>query len=84
MYLAKYFRRSEEDINEEELLAVVSGTAEQGLSFLGNLFQLTFGGPSANASANIEDNNQQNGLPTQRLQSYRSSKVAATENVVHS
>lgn len=71
--------RSEEDLNEEEILAAVSGTAEQGLAFLGNLFQITFGESNANANATAESEGSA-GASAQR--SLSSSKVAANANAL--
>lgn len=73
------FRRSEEDLNEEELLAAVSGTAEQGLAFLGNLFQITFGESNSNATAESEGSAN---TPLQRSLDFKSSKVSANANTV--
>lgn len=72
------FRRTDEDLNEEELLAVVSGTAEQGLAFLGNLFQITFGESNSNSTAESEGSAN---TPFQRsLDIKGSSKVSANTN----
>lgn len=43
-----YFRNESEGLNEEELIAAVNESAEQGLVFFGNLLGLTFGKPETN------------------------------------
>lgn len=74
------FRRTDEDLNEEELLAAVSGTAEQGLAFLGNLFQITFGESNSNGTAESEASVS---TPLQRSLDIKSSnKVSTSTNTV--
>lgn len=53
-----YFRAEPEELNEEELIAAVNETAEQGLVFFGNWLGL-FGKPDVNAT-NSEAGNETN------------------------
>lgn len=48
--LVTYFRVETEELNEEELIAAVNESAEQGLAFFGNLLGLAFGNPEVNAT----------------------------------
>lgn len=49
-----YFRSESEELNEEDIMAVVNETAQQGLAFFGNLLGFAFGRPQSNQTKSDE------------------------------